>query len=769
MALENGKGIVNGYMIDSASNLRGADLRGVDLTKAMLLRADLTGADLTDSDLTRAALKNAVLIDAILTKANLTETIFQGANLTNAKMVEGYLNLTFAQEAILINVDFSNATVNARFRDADLTDSNFTESYARGTRFEKATLINANFTKADLYGCDFGKADLSGANFTDADARGCNFERADLSDVIFTGCKLDRAMLKGATYSTKTDFSGAIDLDKNLIFAHGIIIELIGNWKFRDLDFHALDFLNRDLSDRNWVNVDCSNANFSGSNLSKSNFWNCNLTGADFTDANIHKLRFGSDTNFTDSIYDKENILIVRHKTDPHNVSTVTDLRNFYQEQLVFSKTDFKSLKFGKLYFVSSVFNDVNFDRCNLVESNLQYTNFTDSNFTECLLTEASFKQAEFKNVDFTDSDLTEADFRYAKFEKATFTGAYLVDADFMGAKFTDVDFTNANLSGANLSSVTYTNVDFTGADLTDADYDYEKIKSASGLDKAIGYGVRITAKSYGAMTGPILKLGKPDSPTNASEFKRRYPSEFERLKSDTAGRDFTENMKKSLREKYVTPFYWIIKKTAYREKAQRISEKPNRVLLLNVDISDLKYTEKQKTNLKKLSEVSRRSNHPHANYPLFTIGWIRYDVNDEAKVLLIEEVQSDIEIVRKKLKGESSETQQLRRAGIDPKDFAEVAELMQPYSDRLYEDAIGLIFQEAEALGYTVEMLPYEAKKDFCYYDEELEKEICPPISVYVELPKRLGMTARRESQSLPNLPAPVRYYKPNPGKRSK
>jgi hypothetical protein len=227
--------------------------------------------------------------------------------------------------------------------------------------------------------------------------------------------------------------------------------------------------------------------------------------------------------------------------------------------------------------------------------------------------------------------------------------------------------------------------------------------------------------------------------------------------------------MKKSLREKYVTPFDWVIKKTKYGSSNQRISKNPNRVLLLNVDVSDPKYTENQRELLEKLSRVSRRSNHPHAESPLFTIGWVRYDKNDKSKVLLIEEVQSDIEIVRKQLKGESDEAKQLREVGIDPNEFVEVAELMRPYSDRFYEDAIGLVFQEAEALGYTVEMLPYEAKKQFCYYDVQKKKQICPPISVYVELPKRLGMTARRESESLQNLPAPVRYYKPNPGKRSK
>jgi hypothetical protein len=153
----------------------------------------------------------------------------------------------------------------------------------------------------------------------------------------------------------------------------------------------------------------------------------------------------------------------------------------------------------------------------------------------------------------------------------------------------------------------------------------------------------------------------------------------------------------------------------------------------------------------------------------LYAIGWVRYDQDDEAKVLLIEEVQSDLDITRRKLTGKSDLAEQFKDQGVDPQEIVNVAESMREYTDRFYEDAIGLVYQEAEALGYTVEMLPYEAKKQFCYYDVQKKKQICPPISVYVELPKRLGMTARRESESLQNLPAPVRYYKPNPGKRSK
>jgi hypothetical protein len=258
-------------------------------------------------------------------------------------------------------------------------------------------------------------------------------------------------------------------------------------------------------------------------------------------------------------------------------------------------------------------------------------------------------------------------------------------------------------------------------------------------------------------MTGPILKIGKPDSPAKAAEFKRRYPAEFERLKADTAGRDFTESLRESLREKYRTPFDWAVTEITYDSAAQRLSDEPNKVMLLNVDTRDDRYTAKQRGLLEKLAEVSRRSGHPHAKSPLFTIGWVRYAQDDEHGVLLIEEVQSDVEVVRTKMKGDTEDNRQLRSAGIDPEEYAEVLDLLRPYSARFYEDAIGLVYQEAEALGYTVEMLGYEDKRGFG-----------SPRSIYTDLPKRLGMTQKRESE-VPTDPLRdrVSYYKPNPGKR--
>jgi uncharacterized protein YjbI with pentapeptide repeats len=79
--------------------LRGAVLRGADLTGAVLRGADLTGADLTDAVLRGADLTDAVLRGAVLRGADLRGADLTGADLTGAVLsrVRGlqYASVTF--------------------------------------------------------------------------------------------------------------------------------------------------------------------------------------------------------------------------------------------------------------------------------------------------------------------------------------------------------------------------------------------------------------------------------------------------------------------------------------------------------------------------------------------------------------------------------------------------------------------------------------------------------------------------------------------------
>ena len=144
----------NKYEIKPDAQLRGAILRGADLT-----RADLKGANLQEAKLKGAKLQYADLKDANLTKANLIDADLVGAQLNPAKL-----------------------------QGANLWDA----------KLRKAKLYNADLSGAKLWGADLRGADLSGANLRGANLKLAKLQGADLTRAKLEGANLDLAKLQGA-------------------------------------------------------------------------------------------------------------------------------------------------------------------------------------------------------------------------------------------------------------------------------------------------------------------------------------------------------------------------------------------------------------------------------------------------------------------------------------------------------------------------------------------------------------------------------------------
>jgi hypothetical protein len=251
-------------------------------------------------------------------------------------------------------------------------------------------------------------------------------------------------------------------------------------------------------------------------------------------------------------------------------------------------------------------------------------------------------------------------------------------------------------------------------------------------------------------MTGPVLKFGKPEVPYRARDFKQKYPQEFDLLKRMTGGADFSPKFAENLRQTNLTPYDWIVTHGKYQSGAQRLCPEPNFLLKLNIDMGDERFTAQQKDVLRKLAQTSRHSGHPYERDPLFTVGWVRICRDDANGVWLVEEVQSDVQVVRQQKNDE--------RLGDLRQRLDEIVEVMQPYVDRFYEDALGITLIEAEKLGFDVEMIDYDTKKRLGYN---------PPRSVYRDLPASMGISAKRRSKVLPDLQEDVRWTRPNPRRR--
>ena len=389
-----------------------------------------------------------------------------------------------------------------------------------------------------------------------------------------------------------------------------------------------------------------------------------------------------------------------------------------------------------------------NLRSANLLGANLEGANLEGADLQHAKLVDAKLRSANLAGANLLGADLWGANLRSANLAGADLSGANLDGANLRAAyleraNLTDANLTDANLKGANLGGANLAGADLRRADLTGANLEGANLKRTI-LEKPP---VTRPARSFGRQTGAVLKMGKPDSPAKAADFKRRYPAEAERLKGDTQGRDFSEPLRTQVRQKYATPFEWLVTEGTYDSATQRLCPDPNLVYKFNLDLTDPTFTERQQEFLKRLAENSRRSGHPYEKKNLFTVGWVRLCVNDGAETWLVEEIQSDVGIVRTKLKDGTAP------AGLEG--YEDVIVELRPYIDRFYEDALGIVFIEAEKKGYGVEMLEYEAKKAFK-----------SPRGIYEDLPRSMGMQKRPKSAVLGERVAETWFYKPNPSR---
>jgi hypothetical protein len=330
-----------------------------------------------------------------------------------------------------------------------------------------------------------------------------------------------------------------------------------------------------------------------------------------------------------------------------------------------------------------------------------------------------------------------------ADLTRADLTSALLVGVDLYGAKLYGAKLTDANLTEAIL----------TDTEGLDALSDANGVTWPDGFDPPTAEATPYRA--YGKKSAAILKLHKPDTPRAAKEFKKKYPTDFEALKQDTQGRDFSDQVIAQITARHGTPFDWAITYGKYSSHLQRLCSKPNKVIKLNIDLSDASFTDSQRKVLGKIRDISRQSGHPSAYHPLFTIGWVRYCELPDMKTILVEEVQSDVQGVRKGLKDPATR-RQLESGGLDVAEIEAATALLLPYTERFYEDALGIIFDIAQKSGSKVEMLHYDTKRQFG-----------SPSAVYTDLPRSMGMKLSPGSDVLPRHDDVKQTWKITPNRK--
>jgi len=199
----------------SCADLRGRDLSGAVLADADCHDADFTGADLRGADLSRTNFFEANLSGCLFTGAILEETNFRCAKLNGSDFTGASLNRVQLLWTQLERAQFTNARLThpflldclaagSVFQNSDLTGvvlkGSFEDADFRGAKLAFSTLAST-FTRCDFTGADLTSAAMSGV-FIAAKFVGAKLEGAelcgDLSDADFGGAELPVAVVRGS-------------------------------------------------------------------------------------------------------------------------------------------------------------------------------------------------------------------------------------------------------------------------------------------------------------------------------------------------------------------------------------------------------------------------------------------------------------------------------------------------------------------------------------------------------------------------------------------
>lgn len=200
-------------------DLRGADLRGVDVSNLPLER--LWGGlpyDWWREASTEQREAAAVLLEgANLRRASLQGAFLRNANLRGARLQSASLQFADLREATLEGANLDGADCACTdFLRANLQGTTWFEAYASRAGFRNANLRHAILSDAVLWG-----AEMRGAHVEGADLRGADLRRVDLTGAFMVGADLREADLRGADL-TRVKLDGANLQGADLTDARGL-------------------------------------------------------------------------------------------------------------------------------------------------------------------------------------------------------------------------------------------------------------------------------------------------------------------------------------------------------------------------------------------------------------------------------------------------------------------------------------------------------------------------------------------------------------------
>ena len=141
------------------------------------IRIDLSDASFVEADLRRVNLSKALLCNAYLPKANFRDAILDEVDLSRA-----YLQEADFSRAYLVKADFSNTYL----MKADLREADLSRAYFNGTDLTEAKLRGADLSRASFMGAHLEKANLTGAYIHGISVWGVHLKDAVQSNLVIT-------------------------------------------------------------------------------------------------------------------------------------------------------------------------------------------------------------------------------------------------------------------------------------------------------------------------------------------------------------------------------------------------------------------------------------------------------------------------------------------------------------------------------------------------------------------------------------------------------
>lgn len=185
---------------DNPERLDGSIIRESNLGSSIsFANCELNGAEMTETNLSMADFSNSMLRYATLTGSTFFQTPFSQANLRGTDLRNVNLQEADLSDAELVQTNFSNSIVSrADFSGSLIFEAAFRETDLRNCILDDADLRNADLTGADLRFATATDTHFEDADLTDASARETQFESAMLENAILTRTDLREATLTAA-------------------------------------------------------------------------------------------------------------------------------------------------------------------------------------------------------------------------------------------------------------------------------------------------------------------------------------------------------------------------------------------------------------------------------------------------------------------------------------------------------------------------------------------------------------------------------------------